>query len=257
MSATTPPETQLTSQLLSKAGFRHAFFTRAGGVSVGAYQSLNFSYAVGDVHAQVDANFRRAAHVLGVPVNRLYFLSQVHGNRVMELTGEEEQRTILLTDGDALVTGVPELACAVRTADCIPVLMADPQSGRVASAHAGWRGIENGILTNTVKRLGSRPERCIAAIGPHISEAAFEVSAEIGGRLEAVGPGADCVRPTAPGKAHVALGEIAEFQLRQAGLSAIEHVRGCTFSDASRFFSFRRQGKHSGRHLSAIVSRLT
>ena len=255
MTTSTTQAEHLKSALLEGAGFSHAFFTRYGGVSEGAYKSLNFSYAVGDSHSHVDANFQLAARSLGVRTERLFLLSQVHGNRVVELGGEEERRHVLFTEGDALVTGAAMTACGVRTADCIPVLLADPTTGRVASAHAGWRGIESRVLENTVKRLSTAPSRCIAAIGPHISEAAFEVSADVGRRLKAAGLGIHCVRETANQKAHVSLGDIAEFQLRRAGVVMLEQVRGCTFSEPDRFFSYRRQGKRSGRHLSAIVAR--
>src|SRR5882724_4328852 len=168
----------LESALLRRAGFRHAFFTRNGGVSSGAYRSLSFSVAAGDTPDNVAENLTRAGLVLGVDPERVHFLSQVHGRTAHTLDGSEVQRTLLHLEGDALLSRAAGLACGVRSADCVPVLLADRQSGAVAAAHAGWRGAVQGIVSATVdalRALGSNPD-LIAAIGPHISLAAFEVS---------------------------------------------------------------------------------
>ncbi len=253
-----PTPKALYSRLLTKSGFRHAFFTRAGGVSEGPYASLNFSFSVGDDADRVDRNLRRAADLLGVDVSRLYFLSQIHGNDCVELTGDEEQRRIVFTEGDALVSSRADIACGVRTADCIPVLLADPLTGRVGAVHAGWRGLVGEVIRTTVQRLVGDGEtsRCIAAIGPHIETDAFEVSEDVATALKDASPGVD---PILRGrtKPHVDLRAVAQAQLLHLGFrdDHIDHVRGCTYSDEELFFSFRRDGKASGRHLSAIVAR--
>src|SRR5688572_32105321 len=105
----------LTSVLLSRAGFRHAFFTREGGVSTGAYASLNFSYSVGDEPPNVDENFRRAAQVLGVPADAIYYLSQVHGDAVVHARGDVSRSEFCRMSGDAVVSTQAGLACAIRT----------------------------------------------------------------------------------------------------------------------------------------------
>jgi YfiH family protein len=253
-----PTPLALRSPLLSQAGFRHAFFTRHGGVSQGAYASLNFSFAVGDDAANVDQNLRRAAALLGVDVSRLYFLSQIHGNRCVELTGDEEQRHIVFTEADALVSSNPAVGCGVRTADCVPVLVADPLTGRVGAAHAGWRGLVSGVIGATVERVVGDGEtsRCIAAVGPHIEAGAFEVSQDVAEQLREASPGVD---PIVRGydKPHVDLRLVAEAQLTALGFARanIDHVAGCTYTQPDRFFSFRRDGQASGRHLSVIVPR--
>src|SRR5262245_56929446 len=117
----------LTSALLSRAGFRHAFFTRECGVSAGAYASLNFSYSVGDERPNVDENFRRAAQVLGVAADAIYYLSQVHGADVVQARGDVTRSEFCHLSGDAVVAVQAELACAVRTADCVPLLIAVPE----------------------------------------------------------------------------------------------------------------------------------
>lgn len=247
----------LFSPLLTRHGFRHAFFTRRGGVSEGPYASLNFSFSVGDDATRVDQNLRRAAALLGVAVSRLYFLSQVHGNHCVELDSRADQRHVVFTEGDALVSGETDVACGVRTADCIPVLIGDPVTGRVGAAHAGWRGLVAEVIGQTVRQLVGDGDvsRCVAAVGPHIEVGAFEVSEEVAEEIRAKSPGVDPV-VRGPQKPHVDLRKVAQAQLEQLGLPAghIDHVAGCTYSDAERFFSFRRDGKASGRHLSAIVA---
>jgi len=143
----------LESALLRECGFRHAFFTRNGGVSTGAYASLSFSIAAGDDERNVERNLECAASVLGVDSARIHFLSQVHGRATHTLDGSEEQSRVLQIEGDALVSRVPSLACAVRSADCVPVFLADRRSGAVAAAHAGWRGAVQGVVSATVEAL--------------------------------------------------------------------------------------------------------
>lgn len=249
----------LTSPLLSAAGFRHAFFTRRGGVSEGAYHSLNFSVAVGDDEANVAENLRRGAEALGVAPERLHFLSQVHGSAVHTLDpGDDRHRTLTL-EGDALTARTGRLACGVRSADCLPILLAERSSGAVAAIHAGWRGLVRGVVEAGVRALRdlvANEGEIIAAIGPHISAEAFEVSADVAGELVRVSPDPEVLLTPGDGaKIRVNLRRIARSKLEHSGLARhqIDDVWGCTVGDAERFFSYRRDGKKSGRHLSAIV----
>jgi hypothetical protein len=249
----------LESALLRNAGFRHAFFTRNGGVSKGAYASLSFSVAAGDDAANVRQNLERASEVLHVEPQRIHFLSQVHGQTTHVLVGDEEQSRVIELEGDALTSGAPNLACAVRSADCVPVLLADRRSGIVAAAHAGWRGAVRGIVSSAARaiRAAAPGADLIAAIGPHISQAAFEVSDDVAEAILAASHDPDIVERSRP-KPHVDLRRMLRAELRSQGLvdADIDDVWGCTVSDPARFFSFRRDGKRSGRHLSAIVPRL-
>ncbi len=249
-----------TSPLLTTHGFRHAFFTRHGGVSSGKYASLNFSSAAGDSQANVLENLGRAARALGVAPERVYFLTQVHGREVHELTEASHRERVLYQEGDALVSQSPAVACGVRTADCVPVLVADRRSGAVAAIHAGWRGVVGGVVMSGVaalRRVAGAESELIAAIGPHISAAAFEVSPEVADELSAAAPGAAVVTRAEGGKPHVDLRRIVRLQLRGLGLAErdIDDVAGCTFLEPESWFSFRRDGAESGRHLSAIVAR--
>ncbi len=251
------------SPLLARAGFRHAFFTRVGGVSAGPFRSLSFSTAVGDDPAHVDENLRRAAALLGVEAERVLYLSQVHGavNHFF-LEATERAHTITL-EGDAIGGSHPGSAYGVRSADCVPVLLADCASGAVMSVHAGWRGVVARAVEAGVTRLREHAggqTRLIAAIGPHIGPEAFEVSEEVAGELRAAcpDPARDVVlRSAAGGKPRVDLRQIVTQQLLALGLAAdcIEQVGGCTVLEPERYFSFRRDGQRSGRHLSAIVPR--
>jgi YfiH family protein len=248
----------LTSQKLAAAGFRHAFFTRQGGVSVGPYESLNFSYTVGDEPQRVDENFRRAEAWLSLAPGRLVYLSQVHGSTVVELEASAERQSVKVLEGDALVSSCSELGLGVRSADCIPVLLGDPETGAAAAVHAGWRGLVKGAIREAVCGLAVPAERLIVAIGPHIGPLAFEVSDDVAASLDTCSTASPVLRR--PGsKPHVDLARIAVAQLVSSGvpMDQIEHVEGCTATDPTRFFSFRRDGQHSGRHLSAIVPRLT
>jgi len=249
----------LESALLREAGFRHAFFTRKGGVSQGAYSSLSFSVAAGDSEANVQQNLERAAAVLGIASGRVHFLSQVHGRVAHTLTGHEVQGELVRREGDALVSKAPGLACGVRSADCVPVLLADRRSGAVAAAHAGWRGAVNGVVSSAVEALRAiapAPD-LIAAIGPHISLAAFEVSEDVAEILLNASRDPQIVDRT-QSNPHVDLRRMLRAELRALGLSHadIDDVPGCTVLQPEHFFSFRRDGKASGRHLSAIVPQL-
>ncbi|MES1177798.1 MAG: peptidoglycan editing factor PgeF [Myxococcales bacterium] len=249
----------LESRLLREAGFRHAFFTRNGGVSKGAYRSLSFSIAAGDDPEHVTQNLERAALALGVESARIHFLSQVHGRVTHTLSGSESQVDLISVEGDALASHASGLACGVRSADCVPVLLADRKSGAVAAAHAGWRGAVNGVVSSavaTLRSLAPSPD-LIAAIGPHISLAAFEVSEDVAQTLLKAARDPEIVDRTRA-KPHVDLRRMLRAELTGLGLaeSSIDDVWGCTVLDPARFFSFRRDGKASGRHLSAIVPRL-
>ncbi|HYP87519.1 MAG TPA: polyphenol oxidase family protein [Polyangiaceae bacterium] len=254
------------SPILARAGFRHAFFTRQGGASEGPFESLSFSLAVGDSAAHVTENLRRAAALLGVESRHLLYLSQVHGRQARFYGPGElvEQAQTITLEGDALGGSQPGHAYGVRSADCVPILLADEASGAVMAIHAGWRGVAGGVVEAGVaclrKNIGGRGE-LLAAIGPHISAAAFEVSDEVAAELDAASPVRGAILhprgPAPPAKPHVDLRLIVTHQLIAVGLNEarIDQVGGCTLLEPQRYFSFRRDGKRSGRHLSAIVPR--
>lgn len=250
----------LRCPLLERHGFAHGFSLRTGGVSEGPFASLNLGGAVGDDPDRVEENHRRFARVVGYGPGRLMQTSQVHGAAARRVRGGDEPQQVLLERADALVARDGGTAVGVRVADCVPVLLADPQSGAVAAVHAGWRGCVAGVLRAAVDALTAEgtagPAALVAAIGPHIRLDAFEVGEDVAEPLERAVPEADPVR-RGRGKPHVSLARIARAQLRRAGLTeaGIEDVGGCTFEEPARFFSYRRDGPRSGRHVGAIVAR--
>ena len=152
------------------------------------------------------------------------------------------------------------MACCVRVADCVPILIGDQATGGAAAVHAGWRGTVARVVPAAVAELalgGGDPARMIAAIGPHISLAAFEVSEPVAAQLASASSATDVVDGSCGPRPHVDLRRIIRAQLREAGLSdgSVDDVRGCTVTEPESFFSYRRDGKRSGRHLAAIVPR--
>lgn len=249
------------SPLLARAGFRHAFFTRLGGASEGPFESLSFSTAVGDTPAAVDENLRRAATLLGVDAARVLFLSQVHGRQAFFYDAPALRSETITLEGDAIGGSDATSAYGVRSADCVPVLIADQESGAVMAVHAGWRGVAGRVVEASVSCLRAHLQgrgRLLAAIGPHISAAAFEVSDEVAAELVASCPVPGALLRDGFPKPHIDLRFIVTQQLLALGLSeaAVDQVNGCTVLEPERYFSFRRDGKRSGRHLSAIVPRI-
>ncbi len=247
----------LRSELLARHGFAHGFSLRTGGVSEGPFATLNLGRTVGDAPQAVEENLRRFAEAIGVAPEAIYEVSQVHGRTVVEVRAGDEVRGIRPIEADALATAVPGAAVAVRTADCVPVLIADVERGAVAAVHAGWRGVVARAVGAAIDRLEpASPAHLVAAIGPHIRADAFEVGDEVARQIAEVAHGEDVVLLRAP-RPHVDLAKTLKAQLAARGLSPsqIDDVGGCTLSEPARFFSHRRDAGRTGRHLSAIVAR--
>ncbi|MFN3936758.1 MAG: peptidoglycan editing factor PgeF [Gemmobacter sp.] len=224
---------------------RHGFFTRHGGASSGIFAGLNCGPGSSDLADAVEINRNRVAEALGVDVGRLVTVHQVHSASVVTVDAPLDRPV----QADALVTATPGLALAVLTADCQPVLLADPGAGVVAAAHAGWRGTLDGILEATVEAmetLGARRGAIRAVIGPTISQAAYEVGPEFVDRFLDENP--DHARFFASGPGDRALFDLPGFglhRLRQAGVGQADWTRHCTYRDPARFYSYRRS-VHSG-----------
>lgn len=254
----------LESPLLGQAGFRHAFFTRVGGVSSGPFRSLNLAVNTGDDPAAVAENRRRVAGALAVPEGRVFFASQVHGVDSVVVDGSEPYESFGLRRADAAVArpprgGAPPFAIGVRSADCGTILIGDRTTGAVCAIHAGWKGTVLGVVEAGVEALrallGAKGD-LVASVGPHIERCCFEVGDDVAAELaacSALGEAAVVRGPAA--KPHVDLRAILEQKLCTLGVerAAIDHVRGCTVCDEARFFSYRRDGQKSGRLLAAIV----
>ena len=250
----------LRSKLLEAAGFAHGFSTRLGGVSVGPYASMNLGWSVGDDPRAVEENHQLLAAAIGHERSALRLATQVHGASVLDAdaVGRDRRSEPPGTGHDALVAREKGIAVGVRTADCVPILVADPATGAVAAIHAGWRGVVAGVVPSALDVLAPDREtrgRLLAVIGPHIRVDRFEVGQDVADRIAGASD-ASVVR-SGGAKPHVDLARAIRIQLERAGLSAanVDDVGGCTLSDAERFHSHRRDGERSGRMLSVIVAR--
>lgn len=211
----------LTHPLLDKAGVRHGFFTRQGGVSEGIYASLNTGVGSKDDPAAVAENRRRiAAHMGGTP-DDYAACYQVHSAIAhVASAGWRGERP----EGDAAVTRASGVICAVLTADCAPILFADADAGVVGAAHAGWKGALNGIVASTVEAmqaLGADPKRMVAVVGPCIAQESYEVGADYQDRFEAEAPGSGrfFIAGQAPDKRMFDLPRFVLWRLEQAGVA--------------------------------------
>jgi polyphenol oxidase len=256
--------TPLRSPLLSRHGFRHGFSPRQGGVSRAPYDSCNLGRGVGDDPEHVAENHRRFAAAVGYEPHALFEVNQVHGREVHAARPGEDPERLRVESGDGLVAE-RGASVGVRTADCVPLLVADPETRYAAALHAGWRGAAAGVVSSGLDLLmrvsGAPAERLIAGVFPHIRACCFEVSDDVAEALAAAWPlaaaGRDVLVQRAPGgKPHVDLAALLRAQLTAAGMAAahIDLLEGCTRCAAERFFSYRRDGQASGRHLSAIVA---
>ena len=249
----------LQSSSLSREGFRHAFFTRRGGSSKTPYDSLHFG-STGHDPGALAANVHAAAGALGVLVEHLYVVTQVHGRDATALRGDESREEVLSRKADVVLSRAGGVACGVKVADCVPVLVADRESGAVAAIHSGWQGtvanvVEAGITA--LRREAGQRGQLLAAIGPHIELCCFEVGDDVADKLATCVPTTDVIDRSRGPRPYVDLRKIVRAQLLALGLEneSIDDVSGCTKCDAERFFSFRRDGEASGRLLSAIVVR--
>jgi polyphenol oxidase len=250
----------LRSPLLSQQGFKHGFSTRLGGVSQAPFASLNLGRSVGDDPESVAENHRRVAAAVGYPEGALFELSQVHGRSVRQIHRHESTAEVRREEGDGLLTLDHGVALGVRAADCLPLLLADPDSGAVAAVHSGWRGTAVGVASAAVQRMldrGVRADQIVAAVFPHIRGCCFEVGDEVVAQLAVHAPGRALVVGTSPaGKPYVDLALVVRAQLTTLGMdpARIDDVAGCTRCEPERFFSYRREGARSGRHIAAIVA---
>lgn len=212
--------------------------TRDGGVSTGPYASLNLATHVGDDPARVLENRRRLKVRLGL-VHEPAWLSQVHGSEVVHVDEPGSER---VPTADAAWTDRAGLACAILTADCVPVLLADDEGTIVAAAHAGWRGLAAGVLENTVRRLPAAPSRLSAWLGPGIGPDAFEVGQDVYDAFVGPDPGAArAFRQGREGRFLCNLHALARRRLDAAGVSRVHgDASPCTVRDASTYFSHRR-----------------
>jgi YfiH family protein len=241
-------------------GIVHGFFTREGGVSEGLFTSLNVGLGSGDAPERVIENRARAAAALGLPAESLSTAYQVHSARVEAIDAPVAHKDAPRADG--FVTATPGVLLGILTADCAPVLFADPEARVIGAAHAGWRGALTGVLEATVRemqRLGARPGNIRAAIGPCIGAASYEVGPEFPAPFLAEDTAARRFFSASKQQGHFMFdleGYVAH-RLAALGLAAVGCSGSDTCADESEFFSYRRatlRGEPDyGRGLSAIA----
>jgi len=211
--------------------------TRSGGVSDGAYASLNLGAHVGDDPERVAENRRRFVAGCGLGAEPDW-LNQVHGTAVRIAGGAAP------LEADAAIVGEPGATGAVLTADCLPVLLCAESGDEIAAIHAGWRGLAAGVITATVSRMTTSAEHLLAWLGPAISQPAFEVGGEVRAAFADADPGAEaCFLENERGRWQADLYALAGRQLGAAGVRTVYGGGLCTFADSERFFSFRRDGQ--------------
>ena len=221
--------------------------TRAEGFSHGDYAGLNLSIGVGDELAAVQKNRKLLQQGLNLP-DALEWIHLVHGNRVVDIACKNG-----LEDADALYTNLCDRVLIRPTADCMPVLFCSKQGDEIAAAHAGWRGLSAGILENTLSKFTCSAEDVTVWLGPAIGAKNFEVGEDVLEAFQNSHPASEGAffKTKKPGKYLADIISLARLALTRAGVRNISGGNYCTFED-KRFFSYRRQGKKSGRMASLI-----
>jgi len=249
---------------------RHGFSTRTDGSG----GTLNLNPAGMDTPERINDNYSRLLSAIGLENAAFVSLNQIHSNLVyvVESTAylprmfnlfqpEEIVRTRQAETGDALVTNIENTALTIKTADCFPILIADPVHRAVGAVHSGWRGTLAGVLPRAIdemsRRFQSDPARLLFAIGPAIRECCFEVGEEVARLFSKTYPEAATARPhpTAPGKYLVNLAAVLKIQMTQSGARPENQhdLEMCTCCNTREFFSWRAQGAAAGRMLSVIA----
>jgi len=199
------------------------------------YGTLNLALHVGDDARAVDANRSRLRAALELP-SEPRWLEQVHGTRILDLERDDA------APADGAVTARSGVVCAVLTADCLPVLLCDRAGRRVGAAHAGWRGLLNGVLPAAVAALACDPKEIVAWLGPAIGQGAYEVGADVRDAFVAASPAAARRFASNPrGRWQADLYGLASDALAAAGVRSVHGGAFCTYTEAERFFSHRRE----------------
>jgi YfiH family protein len=238
----------------SLAAMPHGFFGRQGGASSGDFASLNTGGAVGDDPTLVEKNRAQVAAALGF--DSLVIVRQVHSTTVVVL----KEPPAPGTEADAMVTSRPGLLLGILTADCAPILLADPDAGVVGAAHAGWKGACGGIAYGTVMAmvgLGADPKNIRAVIGPTISGPNYEVGPETAAQIVAADSAAARHISIPPGKTreHFDIPGLLREQLLGAGLESVADLGQCTYAQPDAYFSHRyatHHGTRTGRQIAVI-----
>jgi hypothetical protein len=232
--------------LATLPGIQHGFFTRQGGVSPPPFDTLNFYAKYGDTPENVQENRRRAAAWFGRDVHALLIPQLTHGSDVALI--EKPFTPDQCPKADALITQQPHQIIAITMADCVPILLADPQSQWIAAIHAGWRGALKGIIERTIQMLeqqGCERQHLFAAIGPAIQQESYEVGEDIMTAFIRCQPDFEPFFQRNPaGRYQFDLPGLINYRLQCAGVTKVDWLKLDTYSNPELFFSCRRNAHH-------------
>lgn len=245
----------LQLESLSAAEVDHGIFTRRGGVSQGPWASLNVGLTVGDEQERVLENRRRLLRGLGRSPGSTYDVWQVHSAEIHHAL--EPRHGPPYPKADGIVTANPQVTLFLRFADCLPILLYDPDQPAIGLVHAGWKGTVRGAAKAGVeamtKSFGSRPERILACLGPCIQQHHYPVGSEVVTALRAsLGEAAEAHLEANNGQVHLDLRSANAWLLRSAGVHQIEASELCTACDLRDWYSHRGEGERTGRFGAAI-----
>jgi YfiH family protein len=251
---------QQSPQLAVLSHIRHGFGTRRGGVSDGVFASLNCGWKSGDDVANVAENRRRIAATLQVEPEHLLTCYQIHSPTVLTVT--QPWTMAERPEADAMVTNKTGLALGILTADCVPLLLADPVARVIGAAHAGWRGALHGVVENTVQAmcdLGAHPRQMIAAIGPCIWQDSYEVSPDFPAPFLAQdGAYARFFRPAErAGHSLFDLPGLVRACLQRAGVEQIAPSIANTYTEAETYYSFRRNTHQQVQQMGSLLAAIS
>ncbi len=249
-----------SEDFLQSPSILHGFCTRIGGVSGGPYDSLNVSAREGDPPEQVRTNWQRIASAFEIPCEQFFVVNQVHGEKFLIIEDAVSCHSLENRQYDAIVTDQPGVAIGIKTADCAPVLLFDRARQAIAAVHAGWRGTALGIAAKAVRvmkeRFSTRPEDLTAAIGPSIGPCCYEVDKPVFEAVSLQGESEQVLRPgRREGRWMFDLPLANRIQLEREGVpkGQISVAGLCTCCRRDLFFSHRRDGEKTGRHLNFIL----
>ncbi len=248
-----PSPSFITSKLFAKHHIQGIFSERQGGISPSPWDSLNLGFDLGDSDQHIGYNLNQLCGHAQLPIP--HRSNQVHHAHAIICAGTGIQHA---DDADILLSCTPETSIAVRTADCLPILLVDSKHGIAAVVHAGWRGtVKNiaGIAIERMQAMGAQPEHILASLGPCIQSCCFEIDMQTADKITQAHPLAKPHIKISPEKAYVDLQSINHLQLQSSGISDqhIEQIKLCTCCLSTRFFSYRRDGMHSGRQLAIVA----
>lgn len=237
------------------------FTTRHEGVSRPPYNSLNLGMNTQDQQANVEGNRSLLARAFGANQESLVTPRQVHGSDILVINEPNDDFSHFLSvEGDAVITNQPNVIIGVCVADCVPILLRDPEKKVIAVVHAGWKGTAAGLVAKTVSGMrsefGSDPARLQAAIGPCIQKCCYEVDVPVKQAFLQGGLSWDsCAEPSSPGKWQLDLPAANRELLMLAGLpaNAIQLSDLCVCCRSEQFFSYRRDKDESGRQMGFIM----